>query len=118
MNLFLNESTHSDVKWHETSVTIPFALKSYSKQQCQLHIWGYGCLNCYCFTAYSLEGMRSIAEADKCRSFVKEAYREREGHNAQTEVGQDRDGTELEQTSQTHNQTSKHQPGGPHISPV
>lgn len=62
--------------------------------------------------------MRSIAEADKRHSFVKEAYREGEGHNTQSEVGQDCDGTELEQTSQTHNQTCKHQPGGPHISPV
>lgn len=62
--------------------------------------------------------MGAVTQADQVQGFVKEAYGKGEGHDPQAEVGQDRHGAELEQTSQTHNQTRKHQRGGPHISPV
>lgn len=44
---------------------------------------------------YLLEGISSIIKTDQVHCFEEEAYREGEGHDAQAQVGQQRDGTEL-----------------------
>lgn len=68
--------------------------------------------------AYLLEGMRSIIQADQVHRSEEETDRQGEGHDAQAQVGQQRDGTELKQAGQAHHQPCEHQRRFPYIPPI
>ena len=66
----------------------------------------------------SLEGMDAGVPAQHLQQFVVEAEGEGETHGPQTDVGENSDGAELEQTGQADHQAREDHASPPHIPPV
>lgn len=66
----------------------------------------------------SLEGVDPGVPAQQLQQFIVETEGEGDTQGPQTDVGENRDGTELEHTGQTDHQPREHHTGPPHVPPV
>lgn len=66
----------------------------------------------------SLEGVDPGVPAQQLQQFIVKTQHEGDTHDAQTDVRDDGDGTELEQTGQTDHQPCEHHTGPPHLPPI